>query len=90
MPAAEFYEWFVYEQIEPFGDRRADLLAGIISAVIANVNRSKNTKAYTVKDFMPNWDPDDVLAPRKGQTAEEQVAILEALQQQMERAQNNG
>ena len=46
-------EWQIYEAIEPFGEQRADLRAGIIASTIANVNRGKGQKAFTATDFMP-------------------------------------
>lgn len=56
MPASEFVEWMVLEQIEPFGDRRADILAGIIAATVANVNRVKGQKPMAPEDFMIKWE----------------------------------
>ncbi len=50
-------EWDAYSRIEPFGQVRADIRAGIISAVIANSNRTKKNRAYKYTDFMPNFDP---------------------------------
>jgi hypothetical protein len=46
-------EWQIYDAIEPFGEQRADLRAGIISSTIANVNRGKGQKAFSATDFMP-------------------------------------
>jgi hypothetical protein len=46
-------EWQIYEAIEPFGEQRADLRAGIIASVIANVNRGKGQNPFTATDFMP-------------------------------------
>ncbi len=41
-----------FYELEPFGDARADLRAGIIASTLANVNRGKETKAFTPQDFM--------------------------------------
>ena len=46
-------EWIAYDRIDPWDENRADLRAGIIASVIANVNRGKKTKAFTPRDFMP-------------------------------------
>ncbi len=46
-------EFIAFDRIEPWGEWRADLRAGIIASVIANVNRGKKTKAFLAKDFMP-------------------------------------
>jgi inner membrane protein involved in colicin E2 resistance len=49
-------EWEIYAAIEPWGEERADLRAGIIASVIANVNRGKGQKAFTPQMFMPYAD----------------------------------
>lgn len=36
MSSVEFSEWIAFNAIEPLGDERADLRAGIITAVLAN------------------------------------------------------
>ncbi len=52
----ELTEWRAYYSLEPFGEERADLRAGIIAATIANIYRDKNTKAYKPVDFIPQFD----------------------------------
>lgn len=49
--SAEFAEWAAYYSLEPFGDRVADVRAGTITAVLANVHKSKDTPAYNPLDF---------------------------------------
>jgi len=53
MDSRELSEWMAYEQIEPFGERRADLRSAIIACVIANAWRSPNRPPFRVQDFMP-------------------------------------
>jgi hypothetical protein len=53
MSSSEFTEWMAFAELEPFGEWRADLRAGIIASTIANVNRSADSDALTPKDFMP-------------------------------------
>ncbi len=77
MPALDFYREMAFEQIEPFGDRRSDIHAAQICAVIANVNRGKDTKPYTISDFLIDWKPPE---PARPQTAEDQMGIFLALQ----------
>jgi len=48
----ELAEWAAYNSLEPIGGKRGDLHAGIIASTIANVNRGKNTKAFSPADFM--------------------------------------
>ena len=52
----EFAEWLAFDRVEPQGEFRADLRAGIIAAVIANVNRGRGTPAFKPADFMPDFD----------------------------------
>lgn len=56
MPYRDFLEWRIYEQIEPFGDRRRDLQTGILAATLYNMWRGKNDKAKSAKDFMIDWE----------------------------------
>lgn len=54
MSASEYLEWQEYYSLEPFGEERADLRAGIIASTIYNVNRGKN-RALKPEDFMPKF-----------------------------------
>lgn len=63
MPSCLFKEWVAYSQIEPFGEWRSDLRAGIISSTIANCNRSSKTERFSVKDFMPSFEPVEEKTP---------------------------
>jgi len=42
-----------YYTLEPWGEARADLRAGVITSVIANVHRAPHTPIYEPADFMP-------------------------------------
>lgn len=54
----EFAEWMAYSKIEPFGPEREDQRAGMVAALIANVNRdpAKRAEPYDVEDFFPRYD----------------------------------
>jgi len=53
MTPTQLVEWMVYESLEPFGDVRADLRAGIVASTIANVHRDpKRTRSYKPSDFI--------------------------------------
>ena len=54
----EFAEWLAYSNLEPFGPEREDQRAGMIAAIIANVNRdpAKRPEPYDVEDFFARWD----------------------------------
>ena len=64
----ELAEWIAYYGLEPFGQDREALHAGIIAATVANANAAKG-KTYQPSDFMPDFD-------RKEQTADDMRAIL--------------
>jgi hypothetical protein len=57
----QLLEWHEYAQLEPFGEERADLRSGIITANIVNVLIAANTdpkkrpKLYKPSDFMPDF-----------------------------------
>lgn len=68
----ELTEWMVYYTIEPFGEERADLRAGIISSTVANVNRGKGGRTYKPQEFMPKFD-------KPKQTWQEQLKVVELL-----------
>ena len=67
----EFAEWLAYYELEPWGEERADLRAGIVASTIANVHRGKG-KAFQPGDFMPDFDK----TPKKAQTAAEMAAVM--------------
>lgn len=48
----ELAEWAAYYEIEPFGQERDNLHAGIVAATVANVNRGKGKKPVQAGDFM--------------------------------------
>jgi hypothetical protein len=52
MTMREFYAWLDFYAVEPFGDTRADIRAGIIAATTANVYRGKGKKPFSPSDFM--------------------------------------
>jgi hypothetical protein len=58
LSSSEFSEWLAYNDLEPIGPQRADLNAGLIASVIANVGlRPKHL--YSAADFMPVYDRPD-------------------------------
>lgn len=55
MRPSELGAWAALWTIDPWGETRADLRSGMISAVIANVNRDPKRRAqpFSAADFMP-------------------------------------
>lgn len=54
MSAREFAEWMAYYRLEPFGEERADLRAGIIASASVNV-WAKRGRSAKPSDFMPKF-----------------------------------
>jgi hypothetical protein len=50
--SAELSEWEAYYNLEPWGQLKEDIRTGIIASTMANVNRGKDTKAFTYNDFV--------------------------------------
>jgi len=75
LTAKQFMGWMAFEQLEPFEERRLDYIGASICATIANVNRGKGQKAYTLEDFLLKFDQQ----PKPRQTPEEQLAVLKLL-----------
>ncbi len=53
----ELDEWLAYYQLEPWGEERADLRAGIVASTIANFRpfRKRKSKSFKPKHFMPTF-----------------------------------
>lgn len=55
--AEELGEWMAYEKVTgPLGAERADMLHGILTAVLANTARGKKGRRARPADFIPKWD----------------------------------
>lgn len=55
--AREFAEWIAYWNIEPWGEERADLRAGIIAATVANAAPFRSGRSFAASEFMPFASP---------------------------------
>ena len=47
----ELTEWYIFGTLEPFGPQAANLNAGLVASIVANVNRGKDSKVYEPSDF---------------------------------------
>ena len=54
MSSVELSEWMAYDSMEPIGDIRADLRAGVVASTIANSNRDpkKQREPFSATDFL--------------------------------------
>lgn len=59
IPSRLLSEWMAFAQLEPFGEERADLRAGIVASTVANVYRAKDERPLSAQDFMPKFDQPD-------------------------------
>lgn len=52
----EFTEWMAFYELEPFGDKVADMRHGVATSVLANVNRNSEARPepYKAEDFI-HW-----------------------------------
>lgn len=66
--SAELSEWAAYYRLEPFGDERADLRAGIVASTVANTAQTRKRKAFKPADFMPKFG-------RREQSWEQQLEL---------------
>ncbi|SOZ99449.1 conserved hypothetical protein [Cupriavidus taiwanensis] len=51
--SAELAEWMAFDRIDPFGEGRADLRAGIIASAAANHGSVSLPEPYQPSHFMP-------------------------------------
>jgi len=69
MPVDQLYGWMGYYRLEPWGDEW--LRDAVQITQFFNTNRRKNTPAQRVEDNMP--------VPRRSQTPEQILAVLNAI-----------
>lgn len=51
--SVEFAYWMAYFNIEPFGERLADIRMGTLAATMANIHRDSKRPAFEPADFLP-------------------------------------
>lgn len=51
----ELSEWFIFYSIEPFGFEADYLGHAQTSSTLVNINKKKNSKQTTAKDFIPKF-----------------------------------
>jgi Protein of unknown function (DUF4035) len=65
LSSAEIGEWLAYYELEPFGEWRADLRAGIIASTVFNMNRGEHAAPARAADFMPDFSGERLRAQEK-------------------------
>lgn len=71
----EFSEWIAYDSLEPIGLEPLKVYLGTIAATIANVARTKKTKALQWNDMLFDWQK----GAKDVQSPQEQLSIAETL-----------
>lgn len=58
MSSAELTEWRMYARIEPFGQMRDELHAGVVASTVANTSRDPKRRSdpFRPEDFMPHYE----------------------------------
>lgn len=82
LTSRELGEWIAYYRLEPWGEERADLRAGIVASTIANVHRNpkKQRQPYEAVQFMPDFAGERKQRKKERVlTADESVAAVELL-----------
>ncbi len=72
----EFALWVAYYRIDPWGESRADLRAGIMASTVANVG--VRDSRFKPSDFMPKFDNKIERVNDEPQSEEEMKRQLEA------------
>lgn len=79
MSAAEFAEWQMEYELDPWGEARADLRSGVVASTIANRHRGRQERAYTAQDFLPHFGEHPMIGQPvvvRRQTTEEIQALI--------------
>ncbi len=71
LTARQYAEWIEFYGVDPFGEQRADLRAGIICATMNNRWRGKHEQAMQPADFMtyhrePEQSPEEIKRQLRG------------------------
>ena len=73
---SEFIDWCAFYQLEPWGENRADLRAGIIASTMTNLYASWVGSKTTTNpaDFMPTFEPHETRPTEERQLTDEELA----------------
>ena len=78
IPSRLLSEWMAYYGLEPFGQERENMHAGLVASAVYNVNRDpkKHRKPFGPADFMMEFD--SAGQPKAEKTAQEIYALFRA------------
>lgn len=66
LPASELVEWEEYSNLEPWGQYRGDLQAGIVASVISNLVRDESQEPWKPGDFVLRFEKSDPIDEKQG------------------------
>lgn len=76
LTAKQFYEWWCYAELDPFGERRQDYRVASILQMLYNIHRSSKQPAASIEDMLlPFGEQEERPAPPPKQSWQQQLAI---------------
>ncbi len=83
MPAELLGEWMAYAELEPFGQMRGDLQAGIVASTMMNIyrDRKKRSQPFKPADFILTFGERlaETVKAKKNQSPREMKSILDRI-----------
>lgn len=81
LPAKLAVEWATYEELEPFGEERADLRTAALLQLLTNIYRDtkKWPTPFPLSEFMLRVGDSGPPPPRRTQTVKQQFNVLKAI-----------
>lgn len=84
MSAGELMHWVAFDQLDPIGRERFDVLAGVVASTMANTWKGKDDPPAQPLDMVPDWGglraAIEARQPRKVATKEDWQEYAEAVQ----------
>lgn len=71
----QFLEWYAYDQVDPFGEERADMRTAQIVQTLVNLNRREHQEPYKLSEFVLPFGDYEPPAPPK-QTWQQQKYMM--------------
>lgn len=85
MSSSEFYEWWAYYSIEPFGDLRDDFRIGILDSLVANLMIAEDTEPARPLDFVIHGDAKGKTVLDDDDQADDQAGARELTQAEIDK-----
>lgn len=80
LTSVQLSEWEAYDRLDPIGEWRADFRTASLISKIVNIAQAiwgeEGVEMTVPLDFMPEWDKEDSIEPKKQQTVEEMKQVM--------------